>query len=103
MSTKTAEEAAREHGTLYYFDSEGNRKDGGLHPIKEQSFLAGVQWAQERERVMWLGYTIINKQGYRIDGGFDTIEDAQRSLDNYIAPNKKECRIVRIKLVEVEE
>ena len=55
MKNDEAEKAAEKHGTLYYFDKDGNPKEGGLNVQKSASFLAGVEWERKRKgELVWL-------------------------------------------------
>lgn len=63
---QTPEEAAREHGTLYYFDKDGNRKEAGTDPKKEKAFLEGILWGYENIEAVQEGYEGKSKNGKRL-------------------------------------
>jgi hypothetical protein len=90
---QTAEEAAREYGTLYYFDKDGNRKEAGTDPKKEKSFLAGVQWTQEREKVLWTGWVQVDHDGKVVDPDSPIVDIEPWEVGKY----------VRVNIVEVPE
>jgi hypothetical protein len=98
---QTAEEAAREYGTLYYFDKDGNRKKAGINPIKEQSFLAGVKWAQEREKVLGEYWVLLKPGNVEHPVGtcmYSTEEGARGVASVEILGHVP----IKVKLVEVE-
>jgi hypothetical protein len=82
---QTAEEAARGYCDQYSWN-DPREEDA------EAAFLAGVRWAQEREKVLWTGWAMINNDG--------TITQDSPILDT---EPWKTGKYVRVNIVEVPE